>query len=75
MSGTLHRVQTILLLGVVLLSAGPALAQGVTAQISGVVVDTLGGVVPGVTVTITNVDTGWRREVVTGTEGQVLLGR
>ena len=73
MSATLHRLPTILLLGVVLLSAGPALAQGVTAQISGVVVDTLGGVVPGVTVTITNVDTGWRREVVTGTEGRFVF--
>ncbi len=44
-----------------------------TAQVSGVVVDARGGVVPGATVTITNADTNGRREVVTGSEGRFVF--
>ena len=52
-----------MLLASLLLSARrTALAQGVTAQVSGVVVDAGGGVVPGATVTITNAETNGRRE-------------
>ena len=61
------------LLCVTLFSAAPALAQGVTAQVGGVVQDALGGVVPGVTVTITNAETNWPREVVTGAEGRFVF--
>jgi len=44
-------------------------AQGLTGQISGVVTDTGGGVMPGATVTIKNVGTNLVRETVTGADG------
>ena len=53
---------------VVLVGAAPARAQA-TAQINGTVMDSSGGVLPGVTVTITNVDTGAERVVVTNESG------
>jgi hypothetical protein len=56
-----------------LLGTRPALAQGVTAQVGGVIADTLGGVVPGVTVTITNTNTRSRRDVVTGADGRFVF--
>ncbi|PYR55602.1 MAG: hypothetical protein DMF91_23880, partial [Acidobacteria bacterium] len=54
-----------------LVLAGPALAQSQAANgaIEGTVVDTSGGVLPGVTVTVTNVDTGTERLVVTNDKG------
>jgi hypothetical protein len=73
MSETAHRFPPTLLLWLVLVSAEPALAQGVTAHVSGVVVDAGGGVVPGATVTIINRDTNWRREVATGAEGRFVF--
>ena len=66
----LRRFAAALLLCVVLFGVQPAMAQGVTAQVSGVVVDTSGGMVPGATVTITNAGTDWRREAVTGIDGR-----
>ncbi len=47
----------------------PAVAQLPTATILGVANDSSGGVVPGATVTITNVDTGLKRTVKTGDDG------
>ncbi len=44
-------------------------AQGLTGQISGVVTDTGGGVMPGATVTIKNVGTNLDKETVTGADG------
>ena len=58
---------------VVAFAATPILAQGVTAQVSGVVVDATDSVVPGVTVTITNADTNWSRELVTEVGGRFLF--
>jgi hypothetical protein len=51
--------------------AGPALAQSQAANgsIEGAVSDTSGGVLPGVTVTVTNTDTGAERTVVTNEKG------
>jgi hypothetical protein len=46
-----------------------AWAQGLTGQISGTITDTTGGVLPGVTVTIKNANTGLTRETVTGSNG------
>lgn len=48
-----------------------AMAQGtdVTGQIDGSVTDSTGGVLPGATVTVTNSDTGFKRVVVTATDG------
>ena len=73
MSQGLQRAAAALLLCVGLSSPEALLAQGVTAHVSGVVVDSGGGVVPGATVTITNADTAWRREVVTGVEGRFVF--
>ena len=70
MSESLRRFAAALPLCAALFGAEPARAQGVTAQVSGVVVDALGGVVPGVSVTITNADTNWRREAVTEIDGR-----
>jgi hypothetical protein len=59
--------------GVVLLAVvatSTARAQSVSsAQVSGVVRDASGGALPGADVTITKVDTGAARSVVTGTDG------
>ena len=54
------------------LLAGPAFAQSQAANgtIAGTVADSSSGVLPGVTVTITNTDTGLERSVVTNTDGQ-----
>jgi len=73
MSESPDRFAAVLLLCIALFSVEPALAQGVTAQVSGLVVDALGGVVPGVTVTITNPDTNRHREVITGAEGRFVF--
>jgi hypothetical protein len=45
------------------------LAQGLTGQITGIVADSGGGVMPGATVTIKNIGTNQTRETVTGTDG------
>src|SRR3984893_16709967 len=51
--------------------AAPALAQSQAANgaIEGTISDSSGGVLPGVTITITNVDTGTERTVVTNEKG------
>ena len=48
-------------------------AQGLTGQISGTVADTGGGVMPGVTVTMTNAATASKRDTVTGPDGTFLF--
>ena len=48
-------------------------AQGLTANLSGVVVDTGGGVLPGATVTIKNVGTNLVKETITGTDGAFIF--
>lgn len=53
--------------------AVPALAQLSTASVDVVVTDTDGGVLPGVTVALENVDTGFRRQAVTGENGSATL--
>jgi hypothetical protein len=55
-----------------LFMAGPALAQA-TAQISGTVRDESGAVLPGVTVTVTQTDTGFTRTVVTDATGAYVV--
>jgi hypothetical protein len=55
----------VLMLGI----AAPAAAQTVTGTLQGTVTDTSGGVLPGVTVTITQVETGTQRSVITNGEG------
>jgi Carboxypeptidase regulatory-like domain/TonB dependent receptor len=59
---------------VVLVAANVSLAQvGSTAQITGTVKDTSGAVLPGANVTATQTDTGFKRDVVSDTDGLFLL--
>ena len=60
-----------LLLMVTLVGVGPAFgqSQAINGTIEGTVKDAEGGVLPGVTVTVTNTDTGAVRVVVTNTSG------
>ena len=50
--------------------AANAAAQGTNAAVTGVVTDEQGGVLPGVTVTVRNVETGTVRTVITEPDGQ-----
>ena len=68
----MNRVVSALLATFVTLGTTPAWAQA-TAQINGTVVDSSGGVLPGVTVTAIQTDTGFRREVVTDETGSYAL--
>ena len=47
-----------------------AQSQAVNGSIEGTVRDTSGAALPGVTVTITNTETGAQRSVITGSEGE-----
>src|SRR5262245_34164266 len=72
----MKRVWVGLLAGVfaLLLATSPAWAQaGSTAQISGTVKDGSGGVLPGVDVSVTQTDTGLKRNAVTGSDGAYLF--
>src|SRR5262249_36876606 len=65
-------LKNVMLLALLSLSlATPAFAQSTAANgtIEGTVTDSSGGVLPGVTVTITNVETGVQRPVVTNEKG------
>ena len=61
---------SIVSVAVLILLAIPVVAQLPTATILGVAKDSSGGVLPNVTVTITNVDTGATRAVKTGDDGE-----
>ncbi len=52
-----------------LLAASAALSQGTSAQLGGVVTDQSGALIPGVTITVTNVDTGIVRTGLTNEAG------
>jgi hypothetical protein len=58
---------------VVLLAAAGAAAQSNTGQISGTIKDSSGGVLPGVTVTVTNTGTSIARMVVTDERGSYVV--
>ena len=62
------RLGFVLLFGVVL-SCLPALAQQITGDISGVVTDSTGAVLPNITVTALNTDTGLSRTATTSESG------
>jgi hypothetical protein len=69
-----------LVLSLLLATALPVLAQQGTAEIGGRVTDEQGGVLPGVTVVITNEENGIYREIVSGPDGnyfapQLIPGR
>lgn len=63
------RLRLFLALGVVVLLGNSLLAQTVTGTMHGTVTDRSGAALPGVTVTIRNVDTGLERVVVTEKDG------
>ena len=54
----------------ILTTAPVLLAQGTSASIAGTVMDTTGGVIPGVTVIVTNLDQGTSRSAVSDDEGR-----
>jgi Carboxypeptidase regulatory-like domain len=56
-------------LAIVLATSLPVLAQQGTAELGGRVTDEQGGVLPGVTVVITNEESGIYREIVSGADG------
>ena len=56
-------------LSLVLATAAFAQSQAANGSIEGTVLDSSGGVLPGVTVTVTNADTGTSRSVVTNESG------
>ena len=58
---------------VLLVYAPPALAQGGRSEINGTVLDAAKAVLPGVTVTAVNQDTGLERAVVSSSEGKFTL--
>ena len=53
-----------------LVCAGPAAAQNTSGAIAGTITDTQGGVLPGVTLTVTNAETGVARAAVTEGDGR-----
>ncbi len=53
-----------------LVISGPVYGQLNTATLSGTVTDVTGGVLPGVTVILTQVETGQVRTTITGDEGR-----
>ena len=59
-----------LLLAIVLLVPPPAIAQTETGRISGTAMDEQGGVLPGATITATNLGTGGARSTTTDAEGR-----
>ena len=66
----MRRVHCLWLVGVlVLLTARPALAQRTTATLRGTVTDSTQSILPGVTVTATNTDTGLARTTTTNNDG------
>ena len=66
----LRRVLTAALLVALAFISPPAMAQTTTGVISGTITDAQGGVLPGVTVTARNTDTGLVRTVVTEADGR-----
>jgi hypothetical protein len=64
----LHRIGAFVL-GLVLASFAPALGQEQFGGLTGVATDTSQAPVPGVTITVTNLQTGTARVVITGSDG------
>src|SRR5713226_9598074 len=68
-STTRNLVWFYLLLSAFICGSGLGFAQVATGNIRGTVVDTSEAVIPNVTVSLTNVNTGWRRTVTTNDAG------
>ncbi len=63
--GKQHLKATSLLIILILAGTPLLLSQATTGTITGTVVDEVEAVIPGATVTVTNVDTGEEREAIT----------
>ena len=63
----MRRLLVVSFVGLVLAAAtAPLVAQQGTSEIGGKALDDQGGVLPGVTIVITNVETGRTREIISG---------
>jgi hypothetical protein len=62
-------VRAIVVASLLCTAAVPLLAQQGTSEVSGRITDEQGGAMPGVSVTLTNEETGAFRDVMTGTDG------
>src|ERR1051325_7823487 len=69
----LRRLSFAALLVALAFIATPAMAQTTNGVIAGIVSDAQGGVLPGVTVTARNVDTGAMRNITTEADGRFRL--
>src|SRR5262245_46090236 len=67
--------RALLLLGMFLAAAVPSLAQQGTSEIGGKITDTSGAVLPGVSIIVTNEDTGVFREVFTTPNGSYFVSQ
>src|ERR671913_5146 len=65
----MFRIGTTLLMALALSGSAFAQSQAINATIEGTIVDDQGAVLPGVTVTVSNLDTGDTRVVVTNESG------
>jgi len=61
--------QVVMLALLTLITSSPAFGQGFTAAVLGTVTDNTGAVLPGVTITVTNTDTGQQRALLTDERG------
>jgi Carboxypeptidase regulatory-like domain len=69
----LNRLVLALILALVFLGGSTAFGQGTSASLTGQVTDNSGAIVPGVTVTATNTDTGLAQTAITNGEGIYLI--
>jgi hypothetical protein len=69
-----QRIRGLAILLLTLGLAAPAVAQGERGVIGGTVADAQGGVLPGVTITARNINTGFTQSAVTEADGQYRFG-
>jgi hypothetical protein len=69
------RRRALVFLSLLLATAAPSLAQQGTAEIGGKITDTSGAVLPGVSIVVTNEDTGVFREVFTTSNGSYFVSQ
>ena len=69
------RRRALVFLSLLIATAAPSLAQQGTAEIGGKITDTSGAVLPGVSIVVTNEDTGVFREVLTTSNGSYFVSQ
>ena len=65
--------QTIIVVAIMVLTAGQLHAQGATAAISGIVLDPSGAAIAGASITVRNVGTAFTRTVVSDDQGRYVV--